>query len=140
LTETELVSRLSEMVDIVDIKKNPFAYSNPDQSKKYIGRIESRQFRIHRIVIGMNSFLPIIRGTIIDNFSERIIELKMRVHFINVVFLLLIAGIAFYSMIKNSDSDFSILIMFGLYLGMTIFFFNQECNRSIKDLEDVFID
>ena len=138
LTETELVSRLSEIVDLK--KSSRFSFNYEDPTKLYVGQIESSRFKIYRIVKGTNSFRPIIQGNIIDNLSTRVIELKMRLHFIVVLFLLWLSGFIIYCIIKNSDSDYSELIFIGLVLGMTIFFFNQECNKSTKDLEDIFID
>ena len=80
LTETELVSRLSEIVDLK--KSSRFSFNYEDPTKLYVGQIESSRFKIYRIVKGTNSFRPIIQGNIIDNLSTRVIELKMRLHFI----------------------------------------------------------
>ncbi len=135
LTETELISRLSK---IVDLKKKTFSFSNPDPAKQYVGKIESRQFKIHRIIKGRNSFIPIIQGNIINNLSTRSIELKMRLHFIVILFLLWVSGLIIFYLIKQNV--YTGLLFIGLLFGMTTFFFNQECNKSTKDLENIFID
>ena len=135
LTETEITSRLSE---IVDLKKSTFGFSYPDTDKKYVGKIGIRRFKIHRIIKGRNSFIPVIQGHIIDNLSTRSIELKMRLHFLVILFLLWVTGLIIYYLIKLND--YNGLIFLGLMLGMTIFFFNQECNKSTKDLENIFVD
>ena len=135
MTETEIMTRLSE---IVDLKKSAFGVSNPDPAKQYVGKIDGRRFKIHRIIKGRNSFIPIIQGNIIDNLSTRSIEVKMRLHFMVILFLLWVSGVIIYYLIKLNR--YTGLIFIGLLLGMTTFFFNQECNKSTKDLENAFID
>ena len=132
LTETEIIGRLSE---IIDSEKRSF-FSNPDRAKKYTGKIENRAFKIHKIVKGRNSFIPIIKGEIIDISSTRKIELTMRLHFIVILFLFWISGLVIYSLINLNNS--SGLFFMVVVLGMTIFFFNQECNKAVKDLEYIF--
>lgn len=134
LTETEVISRLSQ---IVDLKKRTFGFGHSDPTKQYVGKIESRQFKIHRIIKGRNSFIPIIQGNIIDNFSTTSIELKMRLHLIIILFLLWLSGFVVYDFIKLND--YTGLFFTGLLFAMTIFLFNLECNKSIKDLKDIFI-
>ena len=132
LTETELLRRLSDIVG-PERKIFNFNYSNPD--KQYVGKIEGHKFKIYRIVKGRNSFIPIIQGNIVDNLKERNIEIKMRLHWVVILFLLWISGLIVYYLLKLNDKNG--LIFLGLIYGMTIFFFNQECNKSIRDLKQI---
>lgn len=134
LTENEIIERLSE---IVDSKKRSF-FSYPDQTKKYTGKIENRRFKISKIIKGRNSFVPSIKGEISANISTRTIQLTMRLHFIVIFFLLWFSGFIIYSLINFKD--YSGLFFIGATFGMTIFFFNRECNEATKDLKNIFID
>jgi hypothetical protein len=135
LRENEIIERLSE---IVDSKKRSFNFSYPDQTKKYTGKIESRRFRIYKITNGRNSFLPIIKGEIINNISKRSIVLKMRLHLLVILFLISAYGFVIYNLIVHNN--YGGIVFIGLSFGMTFFFFNQECNEITKDLKNIFTD
>lgn len=133
LTETEIIKRLSEILECK--KKGAFSY--PDQTKKYTGKIENRYFKISKIIKGRNSFIPFIQGKISDNISTRKIELTMRLHSVVIFFLLLFFGFILNAL-KNLN-EYSILVFTIGVFGITIFFFNQDCNKALKDLKDIFI-
>lgn len=135
LRENEIIERLSE---IVDSKKRSFNFSYPDQTKKYTGKIENRQFKIHKIIKGRNSFIPIIDGEIINNISTRKIELTMRPHFLVILFLFGACVLVIYHLINNNNCDG--LFFLGLLFGMIILFFNLESNEATENLQDIFID
>lgn len=132
LTDNEIISRLSEIVDLEQSNLGKTA-----TSKQYVGKIDDRKFKIQRITKGRNSFRPVIYGNIIDNFSTKSIELKMRLHFLVMLFLIWVSAlIVFYLVTSN---DYHGLFFIGLLFSQTIFFFNQECNRSTKDSKELFI-
>ena len=134
LTQTEIIKKLSEIVD----SEQRFFFSYPNQAKKYTGKIDNKRFKIHKIIKGRNSFIPFIQGEISDNVSTRKIEFTMRLHFIVILFLLWVSGLVLYYFIKNND--YGGFLFLGLIFGMTIFFFNQECNDATADLKDIFTD
>ena len=134
LTEVELLNRLSEMVDL---EKSVFSLKYANPSKKYVGKVEGKTFKIYRKIKGRNSFIPIIQGTIIDNIAARNIKINMRLHFAVILFLLWVSGFLIWDIIKRND--YNGLLFIGLLFGMTILFFNLECNKSIKDLKEISI-
>lgn len=134
LTETEIIERLSE---IVNSKESGFSFFYNDQTKKYTGKIENKRFKIHKIIKGRNSFIPIINGEIIDNISTRKIELTMRPHFLLILFLFGAFAFALYHLIN--DKNYDGLFFLGLLFGMIILFFNIESHESTKDLQDILL-
>lgn len=133
LTETEITNRLS---DNLEKKRNSFTFTNTKSDKFFIGKFENSKFKIHQIIKGRNSFIPIIQGSITGDNTERNIELKMRLHLVSILFLVWVIGLISYYMWKTREYDG--LIFISLMGIMTIFFFNQECNRTIKKLSDIF--
>ena len=62
----------------------------------------------------------------------------MNLHFIVVLFLLFVSGFTVYSLIGLNE--FAGLVLLGFIFGITIFFFNQECDKSTKDFNKLLMD
>ncbi|MEO6232928.1 MAG: hypothetical protein ABJB11_00035 [Ferruginibacter sp.] len=132
MTEKELLKRLT---DTVGFERKRFSFNNPKPNKQYLGNIEGKKFKIYRNAKGRNSFIPVIQGNIVDKFTTRNIMIKMRPHWGVILFLLWILCFVVYYLLKLND--WKGLVLFVLICGMTIFFFNIECNKSIKDLKQI---
>lgn len=75
--------------------------------REYEGYIESNAFKIRRILKGgMNSFIPIVSGTVIEheNNSSRII-LKLRLHKVVIIFCIVMTVFAGFLFIINLISS-----------------------------------
>lgn len=131
-TEAEILNRLSS-----NIEKQPesFAFKRLKSDKFFMGKLENNKFKIHQIIKGRNSFIPIIQGHITRNTTGCDIKIKMRLHLAVILILLWMITFVFYSMWKKNAYDGFIFI--GFLSAMTIFCFNQECNRSIEELRDI---
>ena len=83
LTCSEVLRRLDEVVTFPKL----FRVARP--AKPYEGTISDKTFRINRIIIGRNSFLPIIKGEIHPQPFGCSIKIRMSLHEIVTAFLIL---------------------------------------------------
>ncbi|MEG3843181.1 hypothetical protein [Microcoleus sp. herbarium14] len=88
LTFSEVGRRLDEVVTPPKLFRIilPFA---PPPAKPYEGTISGNTFKINRIVIGRNSFFPIIKGDIHSQPFGCSITIRMSLHKIVVAFMIL---------------------------------------------------
>ena len=49
-------------------------------SKYFFGYVHDDEFKISRVIMYRNSFLPVIEGNIIDNGSNRVVNISMHYH------------------------------------------------------------
>lgn len=79
----KIVEILQKNTDV----KRPFIKFK--DSKKFWGKVKLDSFKIERQISYRNSFLPIIKGKIIENEEKTIIEIKMRMHILVEIFMII---------------------------------------------------
>ncbi|HWD87379.1 MAG TPA: hypothetical protein VG367_04575 [Mucilaginibacter sp.] len=131
LSETELTVRLNDYVEPFRFSWNNFRKS----SKLYVGRINEKEFGIRRIVRGRNSFVPYVHGRFGKKGNGTEIIITMRLHYMVMSLLLFFIGFLIFARIKYHEITPLMFILF-IYL-MTMYFFNEECNKAKSDLRDI---
>jgi len=125
---------------------NRFSYSKP-----YIGKVYQNRFEIKKAINYRNSFLPVIKGEIVDDINGSKINVKMGlIDFVKAFMILWLGGVSIaclavlYNIIfgegLNSETGIFMLIpFFMLIIGivMVSFGFNFESRKSIIDLEEI---
>ncbi|MFA8437036.1 MAG: hypothetical protein ACEPOZ_21225 [Marinifilaceae bacterium] len=145
LTASQIKERISECIEPKKIFR-----SGKKNTKPYEGIITGNRFKIQRIINYRNSFLPQIKGHIIQTTYGAKVEIKMRLNiavYIFMTFWLGGIGSVFLFLLFSSidDKEFNPLIL--APLGMILFGyvlstggFKSESNRSRKDLEKILIE
>ena len=148
LARYEVINRINNIVQPRDIfhmfKKDRYGYGKP-----YQGEVHGNEFNITRVIRYQNSFLPIIKGTIIETGNNQTkIIVKMRMHGFVIVFMSIFLGVAtIMSVITlpliliTRELDFTFLgsfltVLFG-YLLMTCAF-KYESNKSKIYFDELF--
>lgn len=88
LTLSEVVSRLDEVVTPPKLFRINLPFG-PPPTKPYEGTISGKRFKINRIIIGRNSFIPIIEGDIHTQNFGCYIKIRMSLHKIVLGFMIL---------------------------------------------------
>jgi hypothetical protein len=88
LTFSEVVSRLDEVVAPPKLFRITLPFG-PPPAKPYEGTISGKRFKINRIIIGRNSFIPIIEGDIHTQKFGCYIKIRMSLHKIVLGFMIL---------------------------------------------------
>ena len=91
LTFSEVLCRLDEVVTTPKAFRRILPFGAPP-AKPYEGTISGKTFKINRIIIGRNSFLPIIKGDIHTQPFGCSIKIRMSLHKIVLAFMLLGCG------------------------------------------------
>ena len=120
-------------------------------SKPYIGKIRNNTFEIKRVIDYRNSFLPQIKGVVLESSNGSKIHVKMSlpeiVKFFMVFWLGSVAlgciGVSYYLLFRNPSGAFEnpvvfvpfAMLIFGM--AMTSLAFKKESKKSIIDLEDL---
>lgn len=141
LSKQEIIKRLS---DATEPKRNTFA-SNRKSTKEYEGFINDDHFEINRIIRNRNSFLPQISGLIQENTHETQIEVKMKLNWFVVIFLIFSCSfvLCFFItiLIAVEKIYFDVLIPVGMLVfvyALTMLGFKIESMRSKEDLKKIF--
>lgn len=145
LSEKEAIKKLS---DCIETKRSGFIF-NRTSTKEYEGFIDGNSFEINRIIKNRNSFLPQITGTIQNNTYETQIEIKMRLSWFVLVFmifwcsfvmlfLVVFLAIAFTQAGKISGGIFIPVSMLAFAYLLTMFGFKSESKKSKEDLKKIF--
>jgi len=143
LTESDLRNRINQNIE----PKKIFRIGFKNKNTKYEGCLNGNNFEINRIISYRNSFLPKIKGVIIQANGVTRINVKMRMHIFVYIFLtiwccgVVLAFIAItISSINNKNFEASIFIPLGMlifaYL-LTTGGFKFESSKSKKDLEKI---
>lgn len=88
LSFSEVVSRLDEVIAPPKLFRITLPFGSPP-SKPYEGTISGNRFKINRIIIGRNSFIPIIEGDIHTQKFGCYIKIRMSLHNIVLGFMIL---------------------------------------------------
>ena len=88
LTFSEVLRRLDEVVTTPKLFRITLPFG-PPPVKPYEGTISGNTFRINRIIIGRNSFIPIIKGDIHSQPFGCSIKIRMSLHELVIGFMLL---------------------------------------------------
>lgn len=143
LTEEELIKRLEDATEPARIR---FGLFGKGTTKTYEGEITPYSFSIRRIIWFRNSFLPEITGTMLSDFHETRIYVKMRLHPLTVVLTYLFCGVLVLMFVialqQNFDNMASNLVrLFGMFVflyALTMGAFKLESIRSKTDLQKLF--
>ena len=116
--------------------------------KKFAGEIGEDSFRISRIIIGRNSFLPVIKGKVekTDDGSKTMLEMdlsKITAGFMAIVFLIILIAAIVPLFIEGFTPKTSeqLLVWAGIFLAIFAFMtisFRLELGKAKKLLNDVF--
>jgi len=159
LGEDEVLRRLHDLT--VPTDKLRFQLSGQNASKPYSGDINGGQFTIKRIIKYVNSWLPVIHGTVTRDTGGTIINVKMKlstwvtvlsfiwIAFMSVGSFLSLTPGTFYQFYTDFDYSYGKhlekfahwlpvgLIMF--WYIMTMGAFKYESRKSKKDLQNIFV-
>jgi hypothetical protein len=138
LSYNEILNRIQ---NIIEPRRYIFSrLLKKDNGKTYEGELFENKFKINRIILYRNSFIPIIYGTIISESNKTKIYVKMKLHIFVKIFMCLWSSffaLGFFKDIKNFISDmelnafpfaFMAIILLG-YIFMTGIF-KAECRKS----------
>ena len=131
LTKNEIIDRLN---GLTYTSKLPFFKSN-FTDKIFHGQISSDSFQISQVIKGRNSFVPFIQGEILGEGQNKIV-LKMRLHFIVILFIVFLTTLIIWSQIKDFYIGGCIFLVF-LY-GLTIYSYIVECKKVGQIFTDNF--
>jgi hypothetical protein len=123
------------------------AVSSVKDTKEYEGEVVGNNFNIQRIIQYRSSFLPVIKGAIIQDSNGTKINVKIGLQTIVLVGVCVLAGLAIvffmaitFAAVVFRHFNFFFLAPFGflifLYL-MTTIAFNMECSKSKTDLKKI---
>lgn len=142
LSEDEVKARLLHNVE----EKKYFRFGKKG-NKPYEGYLNGNRFEINRIITYRNSFLPLIKGQIIENNIGTQIQVKMSLYlfvFIFMIFWCGVVGLAFIALfiaaIINNNFQAFILIPLGMFIFgylLTMIAFKAESSKSKKDLKKI---
>ena len=146
LPESELRLRISQNIE----KKKTYRIGYlTKHTKPYEGYLHGNNFEINRIINYRNSFLPQVKGKIIESNEGTLIYVKMRMHILVYIFLVIWCtgvGYAFISILTVSIIAHKFEPVVFIPLGMLILgfilptgAFKFESNRTKKDLEKILI-
>ncbi len=146
LNSREVLERLQAVTEAEKLIRIPFF--NDAETKLYEGEITDQHFSIRRLIKYRNSFLPRIKGEIVTESSGTRINVRMRLHIIIIIFVIFwctMVGIGCFVFILLSIRDGKlnpfILVPFMMLIfgyGVTVAAFNNECNKAVADLEQIF--
>lgn len=88
LTFSEVLCRLEEVVTAPKFFRKTLPFG-PPPAKPYEGTISGNTFKINRIIIGRNSFFPIIKGDIHTQSFGCSIKIRMSLHELVIGFMML---------------------------------------------------
>jgi hypothetical protein len=106
--------------------------------KFFVGKIESGEFNVHRIIHYRNDFLPIIIGQICDDLDTSRIEVMMRPSYFSIGFMIIFFGFLFSVGFSGSDVFFIFGGFMIFFYVMLLGFFNYEVNKARRHLEEIF--
>ena len=158
LGEGEILKRLHDLT--VPTEKLRFELAGLNASKPYSGEINREQFNIKRMIKYVNSWLPMIYGTIKYDAEWTIINVKMRMRtgvtvfsfiwiaLMGVVSYLALTAGPFYQFYVDFKYPFSVYLerlfhwipvgaIMLMYIG-TMSAFKYESRKSMKDLQKIF--
>jgi len=151
LSSDEVIERLNKFIQPHKslwkrIKTRDFGHGN----YLFNGKITGKTFQVERIINYRNSFLPEIKGNVVeDKIGTQInlvLKLKKIVYIFDVIWLaglLLMSYFILYNFFISDKTDFKwlllVLVMMILwkYL-MTIFFYSKEAEKSLNLLKQLF--
>jgi hypothetical protein len=146
LSYDEIIKRIE---NIIEPKRSLFSrLFKKNNEKTYEGELFENVFKINRIILYRNSFIPIIYGTIISDCNKTIINIKMKLHIIVKIFMsiwLSFFVLESFTDIKKFISDMELnvlplmpitMILFGYILMTGIF--KSESRKSKIYLEELF--
>ncbi|MFZ1678023.1 MAG: hypothetical protein WAT91_12160 [Saprospiraceae bacterium] len=146
LKPTEIIERMQAVTEAEKFIRIPIF--NDTETKLYEGEITDQHFSIRRLIKYRNSFLPRIKGEIITESNRTRIEVRMRLHIVIIIFVIFwctMVGIGCFVFLLLSIRDGKLnpfilvpLMMLIFGYGVTVVAFNYECNKSQKDLEQIF--
>ena len=145
LSEAEALKRLSESVEPSSRNFTLFSRNYPD--KAYQGKIDGYEFDIARVIRYRNSFLPRITGTIRSEYDGTVVDVKMKLDPMVLVFMCIWCGMVGFGgcmiFISTLGKGFqpAILIPAGMLLFacvMVVGGFKAESSTSRKDLKEIF--
>ncbi|RZJ44705.1 MAG: hypothetical protein EOO19_11700 [Chryseobacterium sp.] len=140
MSENEAINRIA---DNINTKKSVFKF-NKISTKDYEGFIIENSFEINRIINYRNSFLPHITGSIRGGISGTQIEIKMRLHWFIIIFIIFWCSFILFTTIFNitakeiSASSFIPFLMLAFVYILTMFGFKSESKKSKEDLKKIF--
>lgn len=117
------------------------------ESSEYIGNSTNTGFNVSRAISYQNSFLPQIKGLVVDDGRDTKIEITMKLNTFVLLFMvvwlggMLASGALALSIITSSELDISTFIpIIGLIFGALLFTvpFKLESKKSKKDLINLF--
>jgi len=148
-TMEEIINRINSIIEpkgmfwIFFLKK--YSYGKP-----YQGEINENKFKIRRIIIYANAFLPFIEGKIIENNGKRLIKIKMRCNYFVIGFMTIWFGGILILLLNNIIKTDSIIEIISYVIGSLIFIilgyliitipFKIESKKSKKILNELFIE
>lgn len=116
--------------------------------KPYSGKLEWGHFEMNRNTNYRNSFLPIIKGSITEQMGRTIVSVQFKLHLAVLIFSCFwLGGVGFacvvitYASIRNGEFNKEGMIPYAMFLfGFALIFggFNFECNKTHKDLQQIF--
>ena len=146
LKEDEIISRLSEIVETE--KFLGFGLFRAESTKSYEGYISGHYFKIHKIIMYRNSFLPQIKGIIERTEDGILIKVKMRMYLFVIIFVSLwcsLVGTICVGVLRELLFNFEFsavsivpLIMFSFAYGLTMGGFKYESIKSKRELQKIF--
>ena len=143
----EILSRIGDNIE--PLKRFKFTTFFENKIKPYEGTVNGNTFFIKRLIAYQNSFLPRVKGKLIDDENGIKVKVKMRLNpFISffVGFWCLALGLASIIglIVFISKDKFEPLVILALF-SMTLFFyllitlgFKYESNKTKKYLADLF--
>jgi hypothetical protein len=146
LSYNEIINRIQNRIEP---KRSLFSRLRKNNGNHmYEGELFENEFKINRIILYRNSFLPIIYGTIISESNKTIINVKMKLHIIVKIFMGLWLGffvLEFLTNINNFISDIELNIFLFMPMAMILFgyifmtgMFKFESRKSKIYLEELF--
>ena len=113
--------------------------------RPFIGRVEARRFKFHRVITGRNSFMPIISGEIVDAEGGAELRGVMRLHvgvaIFMVIWLSVLIDLRRLSGALAESNVTDVIIPLGLavlFVAIAIAVFVAERRKAMRLLSDAF--
>lgn len=112
---------------------------------KFNGKIEQTAFSIRRNITYRNSFIPIVRGQIVETQSGTDVKLELRLYLYKFILALYIYwyGFTFFaaSLVLGSGGPIGLLLMLAVFAAipppLTWIAFNYERNITIQTIQEI---
>ncbi|MDF3028410.1 MAG: hypothetical protein K0S23_2717 [Fluviicola sp.] len=154
LSEEEIIQRLTELTKNTGSKSNASLFGlgtlfGQKSGGPYEGKIQSKEFKISRIISYRNSFLPVIKGSISSFLNQREITISMGLNLVvkifTIVWFSIVAISAFFILDKflHTNENPFLTNLFPLQMAVfgyvvMILSFKFESRKSKKDLKKLF--